>query len=165
MNKKNKINYNTILASEDIILEKKTNVITSLSLLIGSAVMTSIIWHYISSNLIFLFFFSLYWLVCLISTIKLFLYESYFIINERGFSYGKRKRFHKKVVWDVGYDWSQIRRMHFESMTVLHTYVFLVVVKNNGIKNTIGLSLLPLSKTELKSLVIKYSKRKDIWGS
>ena len=54
MKKKNKINCNTIFASEDIILEKKTNVITSLLLLIVSAVMTSIIWHYISNNIIFL---------------------------------------------------------------------------------------------------------------
>ena len=155
MKKKNKINCNTIFASEDIILEKKTNVITSLLLLIVSAVMTSIIWHYISNNIIFLCFFSLYWLLCLVSTIKIFLYESYFVINERGFCYGKQKRFSKKaIVKDMDY---------FETTTTLHTSIYLIVVKKNGVKNTIGLSLLPISKKELKFLIIKYSKRNDIF--
>lgn len=161
---KNKINCNTIFASEDIILEKKTNVITSLLLLIISAVMTSIIWHYISNNIIFLFFFSLYWLLCLVSTIKTFLYESYFVINERGFCYGKQKRFSKKaIVKDIDYNWHQIKEIYFETTTTLHTSIYLIVVKKNGVKNTIGLSLLPISKKELKFLIIKYSKRNDIF--
>lgn len=164
MKKKNKINCNTIFASEDIILEKKTNVITSLLLLIVTAVMTSIIWHYISNNIIFLFVFSLYWLLCLVSTINLFLYESYFVINERGFGYGKQKRFSKKaIVKDIDYNWHQIKEIYFETTTTLHTSISMIVVKKNGVKNTIGLSLLPISKKELKFLIIKYSKRNDIF--
>ena len=164
MKKKNKINCNTIFASEDIILEKKTNVITSLLLLIVTAVMTSIIWHYISNNIIFLFVFSLYWLLCLVSTINLFLYESYFVINERGFGYGKQKRFSKKaIVKDIDYNWHQIKEIYFETTPTLHTSISMIVVKKNGVKNTIGLSLLPISKKELKFLIIKYSKRNDIF--
>ena len=110
------------------------------------------------------FVFSLYWLLCLVSTINLFLYESYFVINERGFGYGKQKRFSKKaIVKDIDYNWHQIKEIYFETTTTLHTSISMIVVKKNGVKNTIGLSLLPISKKELKFLIIKYSKRNDIF--
>lgn len=63
----------------------------------------------------------------------------------------------------MDYNWHQIKEMYFETTTTLHTSIYLIVVKKNGVKNTIGLSLLPISKKELKFLIIKYSKRNDIF--
>ena len=98
------------------------------------------------------------------SIVKGILYESFFIINEFGFSYGKRQRYkEKKVIKRVDYSWSQIKELYFEMTTALHTILFLVVVYKNGQKNTIGMSLLPLSKEKLKYLILRFSKRDNIF--
>lgn len=165
MKKTSEISGETEFVSKKIIVEKKTGIIINLCLLLTLLIITKIIWSSISNNIFILAFISLYCLSCFTSIIKALLYESYFVINRNGFSYGKRNRFHKKnIVENVDYNWTQIKGMYFETITALHTSVFLVVVRNDGVKDTIGLSLLPLSKMELKGLIIKYSKRNDIFS-
>ena len=75
----------------------------------------------------------------------------------------KQRYKEKKVIKRVDYSWSQIKELYFETTTALHTILFLVVVYKNGQKNTIGMSLLPLSKEKLKYLILRFSKRDNIF--
>lgn len=152
------------MEKECIIAEKKTNAIINLLILIVLVIMVFIVCPFLLNNGVLMLLVSLLLCSTLISIVKGILYESFFVINEFGFSYGKRQRYkEKKVIKRVDYSWSQIKELYFETTTALHTILFLVVVLKNGQKNTIGMSLLPLSKEKLKYLVIGFSKRDNIF--
>lgn len=153
-----------VLEKECIIAEKKTNAIINLLILIVLVIMVFIVCPFLLNNGVLMLLVSLLLCSTLISIVKGILYESFFVINEFGFSYGKRQRYkEKKVIKRVDYSWSQIKELYFETTTALHTILFLVVVYKNGQKNTIGMSLLPLSKEKLKYLVLRFSKRDNIF--
>lgn len=152
------------MEKECIIAEKKTNAIINLLILIVLVIMVFIVCPFLLNNRVLMLLVSLLLCSTLISIVKGILYESFFVINEFGFSYGKRLRYkEKKVIKRVDYSWLQIKELYFETTTALHTILFLVVVFKNGQKNTIGMSLLPLSKEKLKYLVLRFSKRDNIF--
>ena len=152
------------MEKECIIAEKKTNAIINLLILIVLVIMVFIVCPFLLNNRVLMLLVPLLLCSILISIVKGILYESFFVINEFGFSYGKRQRYkEKKVIKRVDYSWSQIKELYFETTTALHTILFLVVVFKNGKKNTIGMSLLPFSKEKLKYLVLRFSKRDNIF--
>lgn len=158
-------NEMTVLKNECVIIENKIPIIICLFLLI---VLVIVIFTICPVSLLsswnFLLFILLFLCSTLVFVVRKMLYESFFIIDEFGFSYGKRQRYkEKKVIQKVDYDWMQIKELYFERTTALHTILFLVVVYKNGLKNTIGISLLPLTKKRLKNLIIRFSGRKDIF--
>lgn len=100
----------------------------------------------------------------LIALINKILYQSFFAINEHGFSYGKCQRFKKKLIVNkTDVKWFQIKELYFESLSWNDTEKVLVVVKRSGMRTSIRMSELPLSRKNLKSLVLKFSKRNEIF--
>ena len=152
------------IKKECVIAEKKTKAIVNLLILIVLVIIVFVVCPCLLNSWVLILFISSLLCSTLMSIIKGILYESFFVINEFGFSYGKRQRYkEKKVIKRVDYSWSQIKELYFEHTTALHTILFFVVVYKNGQKNTIGMSLLPLSKEKLKYLVLRFSKRDNIF--
>ena len=145
------------------VVEKKVHFVINLILSIAF-ITFGIFYLTIECNAVLFLCMILLLLICIYVTIKELKYESYFTINKHGFSYGKRERFRKKRnVKETVYSWSQIKNMYFKTRTVTFTTLYLIVLKKNVEKNTIGMSLLPLSKRNFKQLVIEYSERDDIF--
>lgn len=84
------------MEKECIIAEKKTNAIINLLILIVLVIMVFIVCPFLLNNRVLMLLVSLLLCSTLISIVKGILYESFFVINEFGFSYGKRLRYKEK---------------------------------------------------------------------
>lgn len=100
------------------------------------------------------------------------LYESFFVINKTGFSYGKRKRHgEKNIIYQTDYKWAEIKELYFKKEYKNRTYL-VVVLKTKG-KQNMGHRKIPFSSLpfdthlrplkEMKSLIKEYSQRDDIF--
>ena len=100
------------------------------------------------------------------------LYESFFVINKTGFSYGKRKRHgEKNIIYQTYYKWAEIKELYFKKEYKNRTYL-VVVLKTKG-KQNMGHRKIPFSSLpfdthlrplkDMKSLIKEYSQRDDIF--